>query len=164
MNSSELSNAERIYRFFERPARIVKVVCLMLIGLGVAIALIAKVYMLVLTDYQCAVDSSTLGNRILCINSLELIAYALGIVAGFEFAFRLFVQGIAHTIEPLIMGVCSGLLLLISALRLENANWQLALVVTSLTLCIGALLFFRERFLGVPGYTAKSGTAEIERQ
>lgn len=154
MNNIELSLAERIHRFFSRPAGIVKVVCLMLIGLGVAVALIAKVYMIVLTDHQCATDSVSLGNKVLCINSLELVAYALGIVAGFEFAHRLFSNGISHAIEPLILGVCSALLLMISALKLENASWELAMVLTSLTLCIGALLYFRERFLGVGNLTA----------
>jgi len=66
MNNLDNSPAANLYRFLARPAYLIKVICQMLLGLGMAITLIAKVYMLVLTDYQCLADTVTLGNRIRC--------------------------------------------------------------------------------------------------
>jgi len=60
MNDLDNSPAARLYRFAARPAFLIKVICQMLLGLGIAIALIAKVYMLVLTDYQCLAETNTL--------------------------------------------------------------------------------------------------------
>lgn len=118
----------------------------MIIGIGIAIALIAKVYMFVLTDYQCAADSFTLGNKIRCANTLAIMAGGLALSAGFELAYRLFSDGIHAAIDPLIIGICSVFLLMVSSLNIENATWQVAMLLTSLTLTVGALLFCRERF------------------
>jgi beta-lactamase regulating signal transducer with metallopeptidase domain len=146
MNPADNSHAADLFRFLHRPAYLVKVICQMIIGLGVAVTLIAKVYMLVLTDYQCTPDMNTLGNSIRCGNTLAIMAYALALYAGFELAFRMFREGVQGAIDPLIIGVCSVFLLLISMLNLESANWQIAMLLTSLTLTIAALLFCRERF------------------
>lgn len=143
MNNLDNSPAANLYRFLARPAYLIKVICQMLLGLGMAITLIAKVYMLVLTDYQCLADTVTLGNRIRCGNTLAIMAYGLAFYAGFELAFRMFRDGIHGVIDPLIIGVCSAFLLILSMLNLDNANWQVAMLLTSLTLTVVALLFFR---------------------
>jgi len=145
MNDLDNSPAARLYRFAARPAFLIKVICQMLLGLGIAIALIAKVYMLVLTDYQCLAETNTLGNRIRCANTLSIMAYGLALYAGFELAFRMFREGIQGAVDPLIIGVCSAFLLILSMLSLENASWQIAMLLTSLTLTVVALLFFRYR-------------------
>jgi len=143
MSNLDNSPAANLYRFAARPAYLIKVICQMLLGLGMAITLIAKVYMLVLTDYQCLADTATLGNRIRCGNTLAIMAYGLAFYAGFELAFRMFRDGIQGVIDPLIIGVCSAFLLILSMLNLDNANWQVAMLLTSLTLTVVALLFFR---------------------
>lgn len=146
MNPADNSHAADLFRFLHRPAYLVKVICQMIIGLGIAVTLIAKVYMLVLTDYQCMADTNSLGNRIRCGNTLAIMAYALALYAGFELAFRMFREGVQGAIDPLIIGVCSVFLLLISMLNLESASWQIAMLLTSLTVTIAALLFCRDRF------------------
>lgn len=148
MNAQELTPAARLQRFFSRPSYLVKVICQMIIGIGIAIALIAKVYMIVLTDLQCLADTQTLGNKIRCGNTLAILAAGLALSAGFELAYRLFSEGIQGAIDPLILGVCSAILLMISALAIETASWEVALMLTSLTFTVAALLFCRERFLG----------------
>lgn len=145
-NMPELTAAEKLHRFALRPAYLVKVICQMILGLGIAIALVAKVYMFVLTDHQCVADSFALGNKIRCGNTLAIMAYGLALSAGFELAFRLFSDGIHAAIDPLILGVASAFLLIVSSLALENASWQIAMLLTSLTITVAALLFCRERF------------------
>jgi len=156
MNASELTPAARLQRFFARPSYLVKVICQMIIGIGIAIALIAKVYMIVLTDYQCVAETQTLGNKIRCGNTLAILASGLALSAGFELAYRLFSEGIQSAIDPLIISVCSAILLLISALGIENASWEIAIMLTSLTLTVAALLFCRERFIGVQNSDSSS--------
>ena len=158
MDPLENSPATNLYRFAARPAYLIKVICQMLTGLGIAIALIAKVYMFVLTDYQCAADINTLGNRIRCGNTLAIMAYGLALSAGFEMAFRMFREGIAGAIDPLIVGVCSAFLLIISSLSLDNASWQVAMLLASLTLSVAALLFCRERLTAPPHKTQDQQT------
>lgn len=150
MDPLENSPAVNLYRFAARPAYLIKVICQMLTGLGIAIALIVKVYMFVLTDYQCVADENTLGNRIRCGDTLAIMAYGLALSAGFEMAFRMFREGIAGAIDPLIVGVCSAFLLIISSLSLDNASWQVAMLLASLTLSVAALLFCRERLNAQP--------------
>ncbi len=146
MNEQELTPVARLYRFAARPVYLVKVICQMLLGLGLAIALIAKVYMFVLTDHQCLADSHSLGNSIRCTNTLAIMAYALALSAGFELAYRMFSDGIQGAIDPLIVGVSSAFLFIVSSLSLDKVDWQIAMLLTSLTLTIGALLYCRERF------------------
>jgi len=146
MNDFELSPAARLYRFAVRPAYLVKVICQMVLGLGLALAFIAKIYMFVLTDHQCLADTHTLGNSIRCTNTLAIMAYTLALSAGFELAYRMFSDGIQGAIDPLIVGVSSAFLLIVSSLPSENVNWQIAMLLTSLTLTVGALLYCRERF------------------
>ena len=146
MNDPNITPAQRLYHFFARPAYLVKVICQMLLGLGIAIALIAKVYMFVLTDHQCLADTRTLGNSIRCTDTLAIMAYGLALSAGFELAYRMFSDGLHGAIDPLIIGVSSAILLLVSSLSIASVNWQIAMLLTALTLTIAALLFCRERF------------------
>ncbi len=161
----ELTSAARLYRFAQRPSYLIKVICQMLLGIGIAIGLIAKVYMFVLTDYQCQADSMTLGNKIRCENTLAVMAYGLALFAGFELAYRMFVEGTHGAIDPLLIGVSSALLLVVSSLSLESATWQVALLLTSLTFAIVALLFCRERFtFGAPGQKSIRPTNQAGNQ
>jgi len=146
MNDIGLTPASRLTRFAARPSYLIKVICHMLLGIGVAVALIAKIYMFVLTDYQCTVDLNTLGNKIRCGNTLSIVAHALALSAGFEFAYRLFTMGMHSAIDPLILGVCATFLLIVASLNIENASWQLAAIFVSLTASIGVLLYCKERF------------------
>ncbi len=146
MSNQDTSPAARLYRFAERPSYLIKVICQMILGAGIAVALIAKVYMFVLTDHQCVADSLSLGNKIRCANTLAIMAYALALSAGFELAYRMFSDGLHSAIDPLIAGISAALLLLTASLTIDKASWQIAILLTSLTLTVVALLFCREQF------------------
>ncbi len=126
-----------------RPARIIRSICQMVIGAGLAIALILKVYMIVLTDHQCVADQATIGNAIRCMPSLELAAYALALAAGFELAYLLFEDTLERAMRPLLLGLSASFLLLLSGLSLETANWQIALMIVALTVSLTGGMAFR---------------------
>lgn len=126
-----------------RPARIISSICQMIIGAGLAVALILKVYMMVLTDYQCVADTVTLGNAIRCTSSLEMGAYALALAAGFELARLLFEDTMEKAMKPLLLGLSSTFLFLLSGMSTENANWQIALTIVALTVSLTGGMAFR---------------------
>lgn len=126
-----------------RPARIICSICQMIIGAGLAIALILKVYMMVLTDHQCVADASTLGNAIRCTPALEMAAYALALAAGFELARLLFENTMEKAMKPLLLGLSSTFLFLLAGISVQAANWQTALTVVALTLSLTGGMAFR---------------------
>lgn len=126
-----------------RPARIIRSLCLMILGLGLAVTLILKVYMAVLTDHQCVADAISLGNTIRCTNTLELMSYVLALSAGFELAFLLFEDSDERALRPLMFGLSAALLLVLSDLSVGTANWQLALTIAVVTSALFAALAFR---------------------
>jgi hypothetical protein len=147
MNIDNRSPAASLYENTVRPAHVVKVFCQMIIGVGLAITLIVKLYMLVLTDQQCVVDVVTLGNKIRCSSTLEIAAYGLALSAGFELAFLMFRQELGDALRPLILGITSAFLLVLSDLSLESVNWQVAMMIFVLSLSVGGLLTFRKFFV-----------------
>lgn len=126
-----------------RPARIIRSVCQMILGAGLAIALVIKVYMLVLTDYQCSADAASLGNMIRCTGTLELMSYVLALAAGFELAYLLFEDTLERTVRPLLMGLSAAVLMVISGLDISAVGWQLALTLLALSLTLFGGLAFR---------------------
>ena len=125
-----------------RPARIIRSVCQMVLGAGLAMALVLKVYMLVLTDYQCSADAASLGNMIRCHSTLEIMSYALALAAGFELAGLLFERSMERAIRPLLLGLSAAFLLLISGLDADSASWRMAATIAVLSLSLfGGLAF-----------------------
>ena len=125
-----------------RPARIIRSVCQMVLGAGLAIALVLKVYMLVLTDYQCSADAATLGNMIRCHSTLEIMSHALALAAGFELAFLLFESSMECAVRPLLLGLSAAFLLVISGLDADASTWSIAATVAALSLSLfGGLAF-----------------------
>ena len=49
----DTSPAGRLAQIAQRPARLVPMICQMILGLALLIAIILKAYMAVLTDHQC---------------------------------------------------------------------------------------------------------------
>ncbi len=126
-----------------RPARIIRSVCQMLLGAGLAIALIVKVYMLVLTDYQCNAELVSLGNSIRCVGTLEMMSYALMLAAGFELAYLLFEDTLERAVRPLLLGLSAVFLMLISELDGTTQGWEMALTIVALSLALFGGLAFR---------------------
>ena len=98
------SPAGKLVRGARRPARLIRTICQMILGAGLAVALILKVYMVVLTDHVCAADSISLGNTIRCTPTLVLLAYVLAISAGFDLAYRLFEGDTDQILVPVTWG------------------------------------------------------------
>ena len=126
-----------------RPAKIIRSICQMIIGAGLAIALVLKVYMMVLTDYQCVADSASLGNAIRCTSPLEMAAYALALAAGFELAYLLFEDTLERAMRPLLLALSASFLHVLSGLSLESASWQIALTIVALTVSLTGGMAFR---------------------
>lgn len=133
MSGPEHLSDERYRAHVLRPARIILTVCQMILGAGLAVTLILKVYMLVLTDHQCVADAATIGNGIRCSPTLEIMAYGLALSAGFELAYLLFEGGMDRAVRPLVLGLGSGFLLLVSGLAPGAADWQAALTLTAVS-------------------------------
>ena len=126
-----------------RPASIISSICQMIIGAGLAVALILKIYMFVLTDHQCAADSATLGNAIRCTPALEMAAYALALAAGFELARLLFESTMEKAMKPLLFGLSSTFLFLLAGMSEQTVDWQTALTIVALTLSLTGGMAFR---------------------
>lgn len=126
-----------------RPARIIRTICQMILGAGLAVTLVLKVYMLVLTDYQCAADIVSLGNMIRCADTFDIMAYTLALAAGFELAYLLFEDSAERAIRPLLLGLSAAFLFILSGLNVETANWQLALTIATLSTALFGGIAFR---------------------
>lgn len=142
-----------------RPARIIRTICQMILGAGLAVTLVLKVYMLVLTDYQCAADVISLGNAIRCAGTFEVMAYTLALAAGFELAYLLFEDSAERAVRPLLLGLSAAFLFILSGLTVETANWQLALTIATLSATLFGGLAFRQ-WMGVTRSTTDEKDAE----
>lgn len=151
------SPAETLHRAFARPAEVVATVARMLLGLGLAVALVLKVYMLVFTDHACVADSATLGNAIRCTPTLALVARALMLAAGIGAAAVLFSARPHDLAAPLLVAVVAVLLELLSGLASSAAPWQEAILLVAL-LAVLAGVFLALRLL--PGARRGGGKSE----
>lgn len=129
MDTRSQHPAQILITALERPAFTLMIVCQMLIGLGLAIALVLKVYMLVFTNQTCLADGTTLGNMIRCTQTLELLAQFLIMVAGFRFAALMFTMAPFRLLEPLLLALTGVLLLFLSDLSLAAATWYFSLIM-----------------------------------
>ncbi|MCV6592670.1 MAG: hypothetical protein OIF48_06945 [Silicimonas sp.] len=155
MSMEPQNDAARYAAQVLRPARIIRTICQMILGLGLAITLILKVYMLVLTDHQCVADAVSLGNGIRCADTLEIMSYTLALAAGFELAFLMFEDSDERAVRPLLFAVSAVLLFLLSGLSAGEANWQMALTLLALSLTLFGGLTFRHRLVGI--FKARGG-------
>lgn len=131
-----------------RTAQIIRTFCQMILGAGLAVTLVLKVYMLVATDHQCAADAISLGNAIRCAGTLEIMSYTLALAAGFELAYLLFEDSDERAIRPLLFGLSAAFLFTLSGLNTGTANWQLALTILALSCTLFGGLAFRHLVIG----------------
>lgn len=129
--------AQGLHSAFERPAKVVLTVCQMLLGLGLAVAIVLKVYMLVFSNHACTEDGETLGNLIRCMPILAILGHFLLALTAFRFAALLFERNVAQIYETLLLGISGVVLLLLSELTLASLTWELALVLLALGSMIG---------------------------
>lgn len=129
----------------ERPALIVKSVLQMILGAGLVIALIVKVYMLVLTDLVCGGDGASLGEAIRCADTFQIVGYVFALAAGFEGASLFFRRAGADMLQTLMLAVTATLFLALSVQMNGVADWRLSLAIFTLAVLIAGIVFGRAR-------------------
>lgn len=143
-----------------RPVHIIRTICQMILGVGLAVTLVLKVYMLVLTDHQCAIDAISLGNSIRCADAFELMSYTLALAAGFELAYLLFEDSAERIVRPLLLALSAAFLFILSGLTAETANWQLALTIATLSAALFGGMAFRQWMSNARGNNNKKEAQE----
>lgn len=148
MAESDTSPAARLRSGATRPADVIRTVCQLILGAGLAIALILKVYLAVLTDHVCVAEEATIGNLIRCTSTLSLMAYVLALSAGFELAKLLFEQDDRRVLSPLVLGTAAAMFSVLSGMMSAEPGWRDALVITALVATIAAILWLRGYLAG----------------
>lgn len=143
----ETSPASRLQRGAQRPVRLVNMVCQMILGLGLAVALILKVYMAVLTDHSCVADAATLGNTIRCTPTLTLLGYVLALSAGFELACRMFGSDAERVTGPIVLGLAAATLSVLGDIQSGETAWKTTVLVVLLVICMAGLAWLRRYLL-----------------
>ncbi|MCY3983726.1 MAG: hypothetical protein OXD29_02070 [Roseovarius sp.] len=134
----------RISAHVLRPAMIIRTACQMMLGAGLTITLVIKIYMLVLTDYQCDINALSLGNSIRCRGVLEITSYTLALAAGFELGHLLFRDTMEKAVRPLLLGTSAAIIMTLSNLVEGNSNWTIALIIAVLSIALfGGMAFYR---------------------
>ncbi len=128
---------DRLYSTLKPWAHGVKVLLQMLVGLGAVVDIGIHVAHSVATHA---------GNTRLAPNitiSIAVIAYALAVAAAIELAYTLFTPGPDEALDPLMLGVSSAILILVSG---GFPHWaQVAALITGVV--APAILFLVRRYL-----------------
>ena len=127
----------------ERPALIIKTVLQMILGAGLVVALIVKVYMLVLTDLVCTGDGGSLGEAIRCADTLEITGYVFALAAGIEGA-SLFFRRAFDLIRTLTLAVAGAMFIALSVQMEGVADWRLSLAIFTLAVVIAGTVLGRK--------------------
>ncbi len=144
MSEPDTSPAAKLRAGAGRPADVIRTVCQLILGAGLAIALILKVYLAVLTDHVCVADAGTIGNLIRCTPTLTLMAYILALAAGIELAKQLFEENDARVLSPLVLGTTAAMFSVLSGMMTSTPGWRDALVIIALVATIAAILWLRD--------------------
>lgn len=144
MSGPDTSPAAKLREGATRPADVIRTVCQLILGAGLAIALVLKVYLAVLTDHVCVAEAGTIGNLIRCTPTLTLMAYILALAAGFELAKQLFEENDARVLSPLILGTTAAMFSVLSGMMTSTPGWRDALVILALVATIAAILWLRD--------------------
>ena len=118
-----------LFDWMERPTAVIALVARMLVGLGLAIAIVSKVYMQLLTDLRCDPATVSLGNSIRCVPTFDFVAIAIGFVAAVGFTAALFSRARVNLFETVMMALVAAILKSLSALAVAVPDWQAALVM-----------------------------------
>ncbi len=131
-----------LYERFEGPARSVKIALQMLIGCVIVLLL---GYQLVLQLF--ALESFPLFTLLAEDNGhpLKIVGYGLAVSAGIELAHMLFTDGPDEAVEPLILGLASAILLVIS--KDDVVGFEIALTVALYIAGVGFLFWIRKLFV-----------------
>lgn len=150
-------------RTVERPAIIVATAMNVILGLALAIGLILKIYMLVLTDHVCATDEITLGNTIRCTTNLDLIAAFFAATATINAALILLVPRIEFFSRALGFAAAAAFISLMSAFMGGDNNWQLTLASTALFAITFSALSWRRVWVSLFKNGANETASDVSR-
>lgn len=152
----------KLYKKFEPKAEMFKIAAQMVVGCLIVLSLAAKtLFYFFETSDNCGGETSNIWFKIgelLHSHPLEIVAFWLAISAGLELAYMLFTDGPDEAVEPLILGLTSAALLVVSGASIEKVSWGLAATMLSLVGSIGFMFWVRERF-----NISKSITTEEEK-
>lgn len=79
------------------------------------------------------------------IKTLSYVANALAISCGFQLAFMLITKGPDEAVEPIMLGIASVILLMLSVIAPEKWSVQNSLSVTMLIACIAGLFYLSRK-------------------
>jgi hypothetical protein len=125
-----------LYEHFTEPARWVKVLLQMLVGIA-AIVIIA---VSLVSDVRSGSNAELVARR-----TLAIIAASLAVAASLELAYTLFTDGPDEVIDPLMMGVSASLLYLVSTLT--SLTWTAGIAIAMFAGTLALLFAVRRRFI-----------------
>ncbi|MEA4241783.1 hypothetical protein VBS19_25815 [Klebsiella pneumoniae] len=79
------------------------------------------------------------------IKTLSYVAKALAVSCGFQLAFMLITKGPDEAVEPIMLGIASVILLMLSVIAPEKWSVQNSLSVTMLIACIAGLFYLSRK-------------------
>ncbi|MEP3330721.1 hypothetical protein [Sedimentitalea sp.] len=139
MSDQDTNTDVRFFAAFQRPAWVIMMVAQMLLGVGLAVALVVKYYMAIFgVTGACLPDTETIGNLIRCTPTLEMVSHFIFGVAGFRFAAVMFQDRIRAIFPPLILSFAGVLLLFVQNVTPPEATWSVAAVIVALLGCVAA--------------------------
>jgi hypothetical protein len=127
-------------------AQVVKIILQFLIGIGLALLLLAKLFYLLIQWHGAAPRIQ----QLVALPPLELTAIALAYSSGFELAYTLFTAGPDEAVEPVIMGLAAAMLLGFS--KLERIDVLAGCGAVVFVIALAGLFFVRQYFLQSPDF------------
>ena len=129
-----------LYTKWKPKALSIKIGLQMLIGLAIVVLLAMKL-LLHLINFP----TFFLFEILITHHPLQIVGYALALSAGIELAYMLYTPGPDEAIEPLILGMSSAVLLVISEKKI--VGYDVALTVLVLTAGIGFLFWVKKTYV-----------------
>ena len=143
MITENRQRSERYELAVERPVTIIATAMNIILGVALAIALVLKIYMLILTDYVCEADGATLGNLIRCTATLELVATFFAAAATINAATILIVPSIEYFSRALGFAAAAAFVSLMGAYVAGDYDWRMTLASTALFAIVFSAMSWR---------------------
>ena len=143
MTTEIRQRSEKYELAVERPVTIIATAMSIILGVALAIALVLKIYMLVLTDYVCEPDGATLGNLIRCTATLDLAATFFAAAATINAATILIVPRIEYFSRALGFAAASAFVALMGAYVAGDYDWRMTLASTALFAIVFSAMSWR---------------------
>jgi hypothetical protein len=144
--NSKPKTEHALYRKCGPVAETVKIILQFLIGIGLALLLVAKPFYTLIPWHGAALQIQ----QLVAFPTLELVAIALAYSSGFELAYTLFTAGPDEAVEPVIMGLAAAMLLGFS--KVERIDVLAGCGAVVFVIALAGLFFVRQYFLPSPDF------------